>query len=285
MKNIKVKTPAKINLTLEILNKRKDGFHNIQSIMQTINLYDFLTFKIDEDSQLSINLTGNSNEIPYDKSNIVYKAAEIFFNKTGIKNCKLNVYIQKKIPVAAGLAGGSSNAAGTLFALNQLYNNPLNDTQINELCSQLGSDVNFCLNGGCALCTSRGEIIETLPVFIQNVSLIKPKKLGISAKDAYMKFSQLRDKSIPNNTNKLKQLLLEGKFDKNLLYNSFEKAIFPFYEELQKIKSGIEGAIMSGSGSTFFILNDKIENNLFKNEEYDVFENLSTIQNGVSLIS
>lgn len=282
MRRIRVKTPAKINLTLEVLNKRADGFHNIQSIMQTISLYDFLTFKIQENKGIIINLEGNSNQIPYDERNLVYKAAVKFFEKTRIDDCKLSVYIEKNIPVAAGLAGGSTNAAGTLFALNKLFNNPLNDNEINDLCAQMGSDINFCLTGGCALCTSRGEIIEPLPVYIQNVSLIKPKKLGISAKEAYTKFGELKDKSNPDNTEKLKKMLLDGSFDNSLIYNSLEKALFPVYEELRTIKNGVKNSLMSGSGSTFFVLIDRLENFSLNREDYEIFENLSTITDGVS---
>ena len=103
MKTIKVKTPAKINLTLEVLNKRPDGFHNIQSIMQAISLYDYLTFELKEADELKIELNGNTDKIPYNQSNLVYKAAKSFFEKAKITNAFLKIYIEKNIPVAAGL--------------------------------------------------------------------------------------------------------------------------------------------------------------------------------------
>ena len=280
MKTIKVKTPAKINLTLEILNKREDGFHNLQSIMQTISLYDYLTFKIEKSNGLEINLSGNSDSIPYDSSNLVYKAAVKFFEKANISNVKVDIYIEKNIPIAAGLAGGSTNAAGTFFALNKLFDNVLSKDEIEQLCATLGSDLNFCLNGGCMLCTSRGEITQRLPFYEQSVSLIKSKNLAISAKEAYVNFSKLVDKTNPDNTTKLKALLLKGKFDKSLIYNSLEKALFPVYDELVKIKNDVKGSLMSGSGSTFFVLSDKIETTL-NIDNYDIFENLTTTENGV----
>ena len=280
MKTIKVKTPAKINLTLEILNKREDGFHNLQSIMQTISLYDYLTFKIEKSNGLEINLSGNSNFIPYDSSNLVYKAAVKFFEKANISNVKVDIYIEKNIPIAAGLAGGSTNAAGTFFALNKLFDNVLSKDEIEQLCATLGSDLNFCLNGGCCECTSRGEVTEKIPSFKQSVSLIKPKNLAISAKEAYVNFSKLVDKTNPDNTTKLKALLLKGEFDKSLIYNSLEKALFPVYDELVKIKNNVKGSLMSGSGSTFFVLSDKIETTL-NIDNYDIFENLTTTENGV----
>ncbi len=283
MKTIKVKTPAKINLTLEVLNKRPDGFHNIQSIMQTINLYDILTFELYEADELKIELSGNNNEIPYNESNLVYKAANFFFEKAKIKKAFLKIHIEKNIPVSAGLAGGSTNGAGTFYALNKLYNNIFSENDIEELCSSLGSDLNFCLYGGCQLCTSRGEVHQILPFYKQSVSLIKPKNLGISAKEAYTKFALLKDKSNPNNTQKLKELLIKGKFDKNLIYNSLENALFPDYEELREIKTNVENSLMSGSGSTFFVLENEIKTTLDKNK-YEIFENLETIAQGVEEI-
>lgn len=280
MNRIKVKTPAKVNLTLEILNRREDGFHNIQSIMQAISLYDFLSFELENYNGIEITLNGNSGEIPYNQSNLVYKAADKFLKKANINNIKLNIYIEKHIPVAAGLAGGSSNAAGTFYALNKLFNNILTPEEVDDLCASLGSDINFCYHGGCCLCTSRGEVMEKLPVYEQYVSLIKPKNIGISAKEAYSNFAKLDDKTNPDSTSKLKLLLNRGQFDKNLLYNSLEKALFPYYEELRAVKQNTKDSLMSGSGSTFFVLNDKIE---FQGDKssYEIFENLKTINTGV----
>lgn len=280
MKIIKVKTPAKINLTLEILNKREDGFHNLQSIMQTISLYDYLTFKIEKSDELEINLSGNSDLIPYDSSNLVYKSAIKFFEKANISDVKVDIYIEKNIPIAAGLAGGSTNAAGAFYALNKLFDNILSKEELENLCATLGSDLNFCLNGGCCVCTSRGEVTEKIPSFKQSISLIKPKNLGISAKEAYINFSKLEDKTNPDNTTKLKNLLLNNEFDKTLIYNSLENALFPVYDELVKIKNDVKDSLMSGSGSTFFVLSDKIETTLNK-DNYDIFENLTTTENGV----
>lgn len=283
MKSIKVKTPAKINLTLEVLNKREDGFHNIQSIMQTVSLYDYLTFKIENSDETKIILSGNSKEIPYNETNLVYKCTKLFLETTKINNVKIDIYLEKHIPVSAGLAGGSTNGAGTFFALNKLFNEPLTNEQIEELCAKTGSDLNFCLHGGCMLCTSRGEVTETLPFYELPVSLIKPKKLGISAKEAYQKFSLLSDKSNPNNTQKLKELLFKNKFNPDLIYNSLEKALFDDYEELRKIKIGVKNSLMSGSGSTFFVLNKELNTDLNK-DNYDIFENLKTIPTGVEAV-
>lgn len=283
MKKIKVRTPAKINLTLEILNKRTDGFHNIQSIMQTVDLYDYLSFEVVPCEKNEIELSGNSNEIPYNDKNLIYKAIVKFMEITAICGYKIKVYIEKNIPVAAGLAGGSTNAAGTLFALNKIFNYPLSKDKIEYLCSTMGSDINFCLNGGTVLCTSRGEITKKLPFFKSDVSLIKPKNLGISAKEAYTKFSQLKDKTNPDFTKKMIGLLYNNEFDKTVLYNSFEKALFPDYEVLRYIKNNLKGGLMSGSGSTFFVLEPKLNFN-FNKSDYDIFEGLQTVSTGVEEI-
>lgn len=278
---IRVQTPAKINLTLEVLDKRIDGFHNIQSIMHTISLCDFLTIRV-EDSDIAENeiiLTGTSSEIPYDERNIVYKAVKLYTEEANIHSKQISIHIEKNIPVSAGLAGGSTNASGAFWGLNELFGRIFNHQKLHKLASELGSDLNFCLDGGCALCTGRGEIIEKLPCVKFDVSLIKPKNLGISAKEAYQKFGVLEDKSYPDNTTKMKSLILSGSFDKNLIYNSLEKAILPSYDILRVIKNDIAGSMMSGSGPTFFVM-DKVISESFSSELYDIFNGLTSVNFG-----
>ena len=188
MQSITVKCPAKINLTLEVLNKREDGFHNIKSVMQTISLYDYLDIHYDYALNTEINLTGNNNDIPYDSTNLVYKAATLFLKEIG-NHAKIDIYINKNIPVAAGLAGGSTDAAGTIFGLNEIFERPLSAEKLHEICAGLGSDLNVCLEGGCLLATSRGENIAKLKTAFYPVTVIKPKNLGISAKEAYTKYA------------------------------------------------------------------------------------------------
>ena len=281
MKQIKVQCPAKINLTLEVLNRREDGFHNIKSIMQTISLYDFLTVKAESGVGIEILLDGNSDKIPYDEKNLVFKAARAFLERAGINNVKISIFIEKNIPVEAGLAGGSTDGAGTFFALNELFGKPLNKGEIEELCASLGSDLNFCLNGGTAICTGRGENTEKLPSPALNISLIKPLGFGISAKEAYTKFAGLKDKFVPDNTKKMAELLANGGFDDKLLYNSLENAVIGDYSELREIKTALPNAMMSGSGPTFFVLEEKV-NQKFANML--VIEGLKTTTEGVKAI-
>ena len=278
---IKVKTPAKINLTLEMAGLLEGGYHAIKSIMSTINLYDFLTFEITESNQNGIILSGNNSQIPYNEKNLVYKAIKLFCEKANINNKKFNVYIEKNIPVEAGLAGGSTNAAGTFLALNKFFNEPLRENELNELCAKLGSDLNFCLKGGCCLCEGRGEIITSLRPLDIDITLIKPKNFGISTKDAYTKFDALKNKPEPINTDKLKTLINNGEFNKNLMINHLETAVIGDYPILQEIKAQT-GAMMSGSGPTMFTLTRNIRTT-FKGDIL-VIENLKTIDKGVEII-
>lgn len=279
MKNvIKVKCPAKINLTLEIVNKREDGFHNIKSIMQTIDLYDYLTISVKQSNKLSINLKGTNLEIPYDERNLVYKAAKLFLEEANINDIHVDIYIEKNIPIAAGLAGGSTDAAGTLWGLNQIIKK-FDTKKLNELCSMLGSDLNVCLNGGCMLATSRGEITKALPFINSSVTLIKPKYLGISAGEAYKKYSLKEIKPQNNMTEKMIDAISRNESIDNYLYNDLEYAIFDDYSELQEIKKHYPQSIMSGSGSTYFIL-DNIEKSSL-NDTYQFINNLNFISHGV----
>ena len=260
MNQIKIQCPAKINLTLKITGKREDGFHNIDSIMQTISLFDYLTITVEKSAKTEILLSGNNDEIPYDERNLVYKAAKLFLEQLENKNYKITVYIEKNIPIAAGLAGGSTDAAGMIYGLNKLFEEPLSKVQVHELCSQLGSDLNFCLEGGRQKTSGRGEILEQLPFEDFDVSLIKPNNLGISAKEAYTKFSA-----------KAKDESREG------FINDLEWAVINDYLELQEIRKKYPQAIMSGSGSTYFGVGID-----FKEESnYWVQNNLKAIPFGV----
>jgi 4-diphosphocytidyl-2-C-methyl-D-erythritol kinase len=298
---IKIQCPAKVNLTLKIVGKRPDGFHNIESIMQTIDLYDYLTIEVKQSENFEIILSGNNPEIPYNEKNLVYKAAKLFFDtifdKNGIfrlqrhsehseesvqnspqnnKNYKISIYIEKHIPVAAGLAGGSTDAAGTLYGLNEIFNRPLDKKQLHELCAKLGSDLNVCLEGGRLMTRGRGEIIEPMPFEEFNLSLIKPKNLGISAKEAYTKFSEKNNKCHSGPT--CKQILRYAQND--IFRNDLEWAIIDDYKELQKIKELYPNSMMSGSGSTYF----EIDGNFKPLEGYEIYNNHKAVNFGTKKV-
>ena len=283
MKEVKIKCPAKINLTLEVINRREDGFHNIRSIMQTIDLYDTLDISVSKNSSGGIILSGNSDEIPYNEKNLVYKAADLFYKETGINNIKTKIYIDKRIPVAAGLAGGSTDAAGTIFGLNEIFERPLSAEKLHEICAGLGSDLNVCLEGGCLLATSRGENIAKLKTAFYPVTVIKPKNLGISAKEAYTKYSLKEKKQHLNFTEKVLELLHRGEDFSKYLYNDLEYAIFDDYIELQQIKKYFPESVMSGSGSAYFVLKDYVK--LPDNPNYQVITGLHFTDNGVILVN
>jgi len=281
MHEIKIKCPAKINLTLEILNKRADGFHDIQSVMQTIDLFDVLTIKVEKSDKFEINLSGTSEDIPYNEKNLVHKAVLLFMDKMNLSPHKISVHIEKNIPIAAGLAGGSTDAAGTLFGLNRLFDNVFSDNELHELCAKLGSDLNFCLEGGCQLATGRGEILEKLPFTEFGVSLIKPKELGISAKEAYTKFSQLEKKPNLNMTKELVSAIKSGEIKvEDFLHNDLEAALIGDYEELQIIKNACPKSIMSGSGSTFFVIKENVNE---INNDFWVKNGLKSVPHGVTV--
>lgn len=278
MRKLRVECPAKINLTLEIVNKREDGFHNIKSIMQTISLYDYLNIELNDSSETKIVLSGNSFEIPYDEKNLVYRAAKLFMEKIN-KNAEIRIYIEKNIPIAAGLAGGSTDAAGTILGLNELFDRPLKNEDLHKLCANLGSDLNVCLQGGTMLATSRGEVIEKLNSIQKNLTLIKPKYLGISAKEAYTKYANKEFKPKYNMTEKMLEALKKNEDISQYLYNDLEYAIFDDYKELQNIKAAVPNSIMSGSGSTYFVLDNVKEIPL--NSDYQVIRDLKFVDCGI----
>jgi len=278
----KIQCPAKINLNLKIIGKRTDGFHNIESIMQTINLFDYLTINVSDNPKNEIILSGNSPEIPYNEKNLVYKAAELFLNTAKIQNKKIEIYIEKNIPVSAGLAGGSTDAAGTLYGLEKVLQT---GDDIDPLCAKLGSDLNVCLQGGRILAKGRGEITQKLPFEEFNVSLIKPIGLGISAKEAYEKYEQ-KQNPLPHMHGSAKKTMPappsapSHKERGENFCNDLEWAVIDDYKELQYIKQKYPKSVMTGSGSTYFLINDEFENK----QGYWVKNGLKAINYGVKVI-
>lgn len=257
---IKVKCPAKINLTLKVFKKDEiTAFHPIESVMQTINLYDYLTVELTNSNK--IELSGNSPEIAYDDSNLIYKAAIEFFKLSKIRNNGLKIYLEKNIPIAAGLAGGSTDAAGMVFALNYLYKFPLSEDEIFKINSMLGSDINFCYKGGCKLCKGKGDIMTSLEFVEFPITLVKPKNLKISTKEAYSMFDNLL--KTPNMPNYLEFALLDK------------------YSEIKKLHD--LDLQMSGSGPTFFIKKTCLEHDLDRNQ-YQIIEKLKSVNEGITLV-
>ncbi len=290
MQSLTVKTPAKINLTLDILKKRKDGYHEISSIMQAVSLYDEITLTMSESASLGniIEITGSSTEIPYDNRNIAYKSASEYLKKNNITGKKVSVYIKKNIPVSAGLAGGSSNAAGVLYSLNKIFDGLCDEGTLNEIASKIGSDVPFILTGGTAFASSRGEILEKLPTPELNIVLVKPKNIAVSAKDAYESYSAQRLKIFKGASEEMSSAIKKHERDKIpvLLYNDLEIPVFKMHSEIMQtkeklIESGCLNALMSGSGSAVFgIYAKKPNSDDFPVTQYDVFY-VKTVSTGI----
>lgn len=241
-------SPAKINLFLRIVSKRLDGYHNLSSVFQTISLGDTLTIEPygwDE-------LTCTDPHLPTDSSNLILKALELFRRKTGLKQ-NFKIHLIKRIPTQAGLGGGSSNAATTLWACNHLVNTSLSLDTLKQWSSEIGSDIPFFFSQGTAYCTGRGESVHHLPALAARpLWIIKPQG-GLSTPEVYRRLN-----FVNSSLEKRMQGDLERFLSDSLPYfNDLEKPAFEMRPDLYELKTlllerGFEVALMSGSGSAFF---------------------------------
>ena len=184
-----VKSPAKINLHLEIIGKREDGYHELAMIMQNIDLSDYLEFENNHVGEIELN--SNCKDLSLKDDNLIVKAANYLKELSSNRSLGAYIFLKKNIPIGAGLAGGSSNAAATLIGLNKLWNLKLDHQTILSLSAKLGSDVPFFVNGGCQFCFGRGEILEKYnSIFDYGVILIKNPKISISTADTYKEYSK-----------------------------------------------------------------------------------------------
>lgn len=247
------KAYAKINLTLDVLGKRDDGYHEIKTIMQTISLCDVLDVEIDKD----IVITSDKRYIPTNRKNLVYLACEKFFEATGI-NGGAKIHLKKRIPVAAGLAGGSTDAAATLRVLNRLYRAGLTEDQLCEIGAKFGADIPFCIKGGTALCEGIGEIITELqPVRLMFV-VISIGGEGMSTPIMYSEIDKRTDLKIVDSDGMINAIRTgDRRGIISRLGNVFEdicaeKRAFVSVIKNIMLKNGAFGAIMSGSGPSVF---------------------------------
>ncbi|NTW71532.1 MAG: 4-(cytidine 5'-diphospho)-2-C-methyl-D-erythritol kinase [Eubacteriaceae bacterium] len=274
MDTITIQTPAKINLTIDILRKREDGYHELCMVMQTVELSDKLTFTQTENDEITVEC--DKPGIPCDRSNLVYKAAKTLKDEFNIKK-GVNIRIEKRIPAEAGLAGGSTNAAGTLAALRKIWELDIPEQRFMEIAKSIGADVPYCTKGGTALAEGIGEKITRLGKLpIYHVVLIKPD-FGISTAWA---FGQIDIKSIQQRPDNRGMIDAVNRGDRSgiesRLSNAFESAVFKQYPELEGIKAklkklGADAALMTGSGPTMY--------GLFRSEAkadaaYDYFKDL-----------
>lgn len=247
---LQVFSPAKINLFLKIIRKRPDGYHELASLFQTINLGDTLDFHLASHDEL----TCSDPSLPTDENNLVLKATHLYRKKTGIK-AGLKVHLNKYIPSQAGLGGGSGNAATTLWAFNELVGKIATDSELQSWAGEIGSDIPFFFSSGTAYCTGRGEQVCSLdPLQTQSCWIVKPR-IGLSTPEVYRRV-RMTQTSIPFDDLSTLNSFLRGE---RSYFNDLEQPAFEAKPELQDLKArllkcGFETVLMTGSGSAFFCL-------------------------------
>lgn len=256
---ITVQSPAKLNLFLDITGKRSDGYHLIDTIMQSVSLYDDITVTIDKDGS-GISLSCSREDIPCDSSNTAYKAAEQFFAHTGLPMGGVHIKIKKRIPSGAGMAGGSTDAAGVLYCLNELTGADLSKDELAEIGERIGADVPFCVYGGTMSAGGIGTILSPLPDMPDAEIVIVMPSFRISTKEAYAKSDTLGYDE-PKSMDAAASAVCSGHIGAiaGNLYNRFEEVAD--IAEIASIQSlmkdcGALGALMTGSGSAVYGLFD-----------------------------
>ncbi len=245
--------PAKINLTLDTLYKRDDGYHEVSMVMTTVDLNDNLSFEKRKDRKIIIE--SDHQFVPTDRRNLAYQAAQLMMRRYKIKT-GVTINIDKHIPIAAGLAGGSADAAATFRGMNALYNLGADLDELAELSSELGSDIPFCVYGGTALATGRGEIIERLPRPPHAWVVLAKPSISVSTKTIYSALKPGKNKPA---SNVMKNAIANEDYEQIIrtLKNDLEEVTVRKYPPVRKLlsnmkESGSDGALMSGSGPTVF---------------------------------
>ena len=257
--HLDLKAYAKINLGLDVIRKREDGYHEVRMIMQTINLFDRLEIKKIKESAIKIHT--NLFFLPVNENNLVYKAAKLLIDEFGIQE-GVSVGLTKKIPVAAGMAGGSTDAAAMLFGMNRLFGLGLSKKQLMERGVKIGADVPYCIMRGTALAEGIGDKLSPLPAMVKCPILIAKPQISVSTKFVYQNL-KLDDKTVHPDIDRL----IEDIRNKDLkavsdhMGNVLESVTIPNYPVISQIKeqmmdSGAVGSMMSGSGPTVFGLFD-----------------------------
>lgn len=247
---------AKINLALDVVGKRPDGYHNLEMVMTSVGLSDRLTFKRLLDDR--IELSCDNPNVPIDEKNFVYQAIRLMKDQFQIKE-GISVHIEKRIPMGAGLAGGSSNAAAAIRTMNHLFKLNLSLDQMYRIAERIGSDVPFCIYGKTAYVTGRGEKIVPLPSLPNTWVLLITPNLFVSTGEI---FSHVDLNTIVHpSVQRVKEAIIDHDYDKMVAHlgNALEDVTFDIYPEVQRLKEKIQsfnpdGVLMSGSGPTIFAL-------------------------------
>jgi len=272
------KAPAKINLGLKILGKREDGYHTIQSLFQTVGLSDELRLSPSNETALSC----TDPRIPTRTDNLVLKADELFRKHTGLKE-NIHFHLKKRIPVGAGLGGGSSDAAAALRGLRRFYGAEISDAVLRDYASELGSDIPFLINGGTAVVEGRGEMISEMEWTFDFTYVLVYPGFSVSTTWAYRNLERFSDDN--GLYHEMIVTLKAGKMDAELFFralrNDFEPVVFRQYPKLEKIKSGLlehgsRAAVMTGSGSCILgVFEDEYKAiecaRIFESKKYRVF--------------
>ena len=241
---------AKINLGLEVLSRRPDGYHEIRTLFQSVDLCDRLEFETDATG--AIHLQGDDPSIPWDETNLIHKAARLLRERSGVK-AGVRIRAYKKIPAGAGLGGGSSNAAATLLGLNRLWDAGLDKAALADLASRLGSDVAYFLEGGLCLGQGRGERISPLDDLPQlSAVIVLPPLVSLTA-EVYGRF----EPSLTSDDKDSRIMRFLQSRELGSLENSLERTVFRLYPQLQDIKRSFQNqgaalSLVTGTGSAVF---------------------------------
>jgi 4-diphosphocytidyl-2-C-methyl-D-erythritol kinase len=252
IKNYSIKAPAKINIRLKVIGKRPDGYHELVSIMAPVEIFDVLNLTASPGGGVGISCKGR--DIPGDETNLAYRAARDFLSYAGISD-RISISLLKNIPVAAGLGGGSSDAASVLLGLNAMYSTPLSEPELHRLALALGADVPFFIKGVPSLATGVGEILEPILNWPEAWYVIITPPLQVSTAWVY---GNLKLELTSGEYDYIVKILKNDTFTiSTLLENDLERvttASFPIINTLKKllVDAGAEGAIMSGSGPSVF---------------------------------
>lgn len=256
MKSINEKAFAKINISLDVTGKRPDGYHEMLMVMQSVTLCDDVYVELRSGDEITAQ--SNLRFIPSDDRNLAVKAARVFFKALGKSDVGAFIRIKKSIPVGAGMAGGSSDAAAVLRALNALYGKPYDRQGLEALASGIGSDVAFCISGGTILATGRGEILLPLPSLPDcNIVVCKPE-FSVSTPELFKKLDSVKLRCHPDSAG-ICEALIDGDLHKlaRRMYNVFEDVPDRRMSSVAAIKNrmldcGALGSIMTGTGSAVF---------------------------------
>lgn len=262
MDKISINAMAKINLGLDVLRRRENGYHDVKMIMQTVNIYDTLEFVRTQEPGIVVKV--DAMELPTDENNLIYKAAKLLFDKCGVTE-GVTITLTKRIPIAAGMAGGSTDAAAALVGINQLFGLQLSMQELKEIGVKIGADVPYCIEGGTALSEGIGEILTKLPDAPDCFVVVAKPEISVSTKYVYENLHANELKYHPD-IDGMVEAIRSGDLDgvctrmENVLETVTEKK-YPVISELKVLlkDAGAENSLMSGSGPTVFAI--------FKEEE------------------